>query len=162
MVLFTLQAKCNLEGIQTLYTPEDFTWVVKVKCSACGEESPNWHTVNAQDSSEGKGGRGSFNFVYKCKLCSRENSLDIISTSVKRIEAEKCRHFSPLVTFDCRGLEPIEYNPGMGWIAKAEESGTCFRDIDLGEKEWVDYDEKGQQSVGVYEFESQFKTDKSK
>lgn len=53
-------------------------------------------------------------------------------------------------------MEPVEFAPGEGWIAKATESGVVFDNIDLTEKEWVDYDEKQKASVGVYEFESQF------
>lgn len=34
--------------------------------------------------------------------------------------------------------------------------GKTFEDVDLTEKEWVDYDEKNQTSVGVYELEWQF------
>lgn len=49
----------------------------------------------------------------------------------------------------------MEFAPSEGWIAKIEESGRKF-DVDLSEKEWVDYDDKINQSVGVYEFESQF------
>lgn len=46
--------------------------------------------------------------------------------------------------------------PGGGWIAEVEESGKKFNDVDLSEKEWVEYDDKLKQSVGIYEFESQF------
>lgn len=35
-------------------------------------------------------------------------------------------------------------------------TGKKFEDVDLSEKEWVDYDEKNQTSVGVYELEWQF------
>lgn len=60
------------------------------------------------------------------------------------------------MVFDCRGIEPVEFAPGEGWVAKAAESGNVFNNVDLSEKEWVDYDEKQKESVGVYEFESQF------
>lgn len=63
--------------------------------------------------------------------------------------------FKSIVTFDCRGIEPIEFQPSEGWKAKVEESGSVF-DVDLSEKEWVDYDEKIKNSVGISEFESQF------
>ncbi|KAG8249768.1 hypothetical protein J6590_012073 [Homalodisca vitripennis] len=154
MVFFTLCVKCNLEEIKILQPSSDFTWTIKVKCSGCGEESPNWHTVDAQSSYEGKGGKGKFHFIYKCKFCSRENSLDIVGSSIKKINSDECMDFKPLVTFDCRGLVPVDFTPGKGWIAEAAESGRQFKDIDLSEKEWVDYDERSQQSVGIYEFES--------
>lgn len=64
--------------------------------------------------------------------------------------------FKGIVTFDCRGIEPIDFMPGTGWIVVYERTGTVFRDVDLSEKEWVEYDDKAKQSVGVYELESQF------
>lgn len=64
--------------------------------------------------------------------------------------------FKSIVTFDCRGIEPVEFSPSSGWVAKIEESSTTFQDVDLSEKEWVEYDDKISQSVGVYELESQF------
>lgn len=60
------------------------------------------------------------------------------------------------MTFDCRGIEPVDFSPSEGWLAKAEESGKIFDNINLEEKEWVEYDEKTQQSVGIYELESRF------
>lgn len=31
--------------------------------------------------------------------------------------------FKTLVIFDCRGLEPIEFQPKSGWIVESEENG---------------------------------------
>lgn len=64
--------------------------------------------------------------------------------------------FKTIGIFDCRGIEPVDFAPGPGWNVKVEESTKTFEDVDLTEKEWVEYDEKSQQSVGIYEFESQF------
>lgn len=64
--------------------------------------------------------------------------------------------FKTIVTFDCRGIEPVEFSPAEGWLVKVEESGKAFNDVDLSEKEWADYDDRANQSVGIYELESQF------
>jgi hypothetical protein len=47
-----------------------------------------------------------------------------------------------IVKFDCRGLELVGFEAREGWMAKGDESGTVFEDIDLTEGEWVDYDAK--------------------
>jgi hypothetical protein len=47
-------------------------------------------------------------------------------------------------------------NHQNGWSAESSESGKPFEDIDLSEKEWVDYDEKSNLSVGIFDVESQF------
>lgn len=31
--------------------------------------------------------------------------------------------FKTLVIFDCRGVEPVDFEPKSGWIAKAEDDG---------------------------------------
>lgn len=51
----------------------------------------------------------------------------------------------------------MDYRPTDGWIVSVEESNKVFNDVDLSEKEWVEYDEKIQDSVGIYEFEYELK-----
>lgn len=55
-----------------------------------------------------------------------------------------------------RGVEPVDFDARVGWTAASTESTTRFEDIDLGEKDWVDYDERAGASVGLYGLESQF------
>lgn len=83
MVKVGLQIKATLENIDELKTSHpNYTFFLKVKCTNCGEASEKWHdlteadTVN-EDSRNPKG----FNFFMKCKLCSRENSIDILQGS---------------------------------------------------------------------------------
>lgn len=40
------------------------------------------------------------------------------------------------------------------------ESGMKFSDIDLSDKEWVEYDEKAKNEVGIYEIEHEFSREK--
>jgi hypothetical protein len=64
--------------------------------------------------------------------------------------------FKTIAIFDCRGIEPIEFSASEGWIVKIEESGKLFDGVDLNENEWVDYDDKIKESVGIYDLQSQF------
>lgn len=32
--------------------------------------------------------------------------------------------FTTIVIFDCRGVEPVDFEPKSGWIAEAEDNGT--------------------------------------
>jgi hypothetical protein len=50
--------------------------------------------------------------------------------------------FVTIVKVECRGLEPVGFQPREGWEAKGETSDTKFDEIDLTEGEWADYDEK--------------------
>lgn len=56
--------------------------------------------------------------------------------------------------FDCRGIEPFDFDPRAGFLVTVLESGSQFHDVNLEEKEWVDYDEKSSQSIGVYNVSS--------
>ena len=55
---------------------------------------------------------------------------------------------------------------GMAWVHSARptapiqdgftvtsKSGAVFEDVDLSEKEWMDYDEKLGESIGIYDLE---------
>lgn len=64
--------------------------------------------------------------------------------------------FKTIASFDCRGVEPVDFSPRSGWIVKSSENGQTFEDVDLSEDDWVDYDTKNKVSVGIYEFESKF------
>lgn len=34
--------------------------------------------------------------------------------------------FKTIVIFDCRGVEPVDFEPKSGWIAEAEDNGKTF------------------------------------
>ncbi|XP_036899134.1 CXXC motif containing zinc binding protein isoform X2 [Sturnira hondurensis] len=73
-----------------------------------------------------------------------------------RLMAEDNEKFKTIVEFECRGLEPVDFQPQAGFAAEGVESGTVFSDINLQEKDWTDYDEKARESVGIYEVAHQF------
>jgi len=73
---------------------------------------------------------------------------------------EDSNKFKSIVMFDCRGLSVIDFSPRNGFKCHGVESNTVFEDINLEEKEWVDYDDKQNQPVGIYEVQHQFVTNK--
>jgi len=163
MVKIGLQLKADFENIVNLVAEgEDFRWYLKLKCLGCGEVSDKFQYVTLDESSPLKGGRGSANLVTKCKFCSRENSIDIIKESIKPVGKpdEKQPGFQSIVSYDCRGIEPVEFSPRVGWSAESAESGKKFTNIDLTENEWADYDENAQLSVGIYDLQYQFVKEK--
>ncbi|XP_013117365.1 UPF0587 protein CG4646 [Stomoxys calcitrans] len=158
MVRVGLQISANLENIEELKTCHpDYSFFVKLTCTNCGETSDKWHDITEsertqQDSRNPDG----FNFYMKCKMCSRENSIDIVEKSNVAYTQEDSGKFKTIVVFDCRGSEPVEFSPRVGWIVKSAENGQTFENVDLSEDDWVDYDEKNSNSVGIYEFASKF------
>jgi hypothetical protein len=69
--------------------------------------------------------------------------------------------FVPLVGFDCRGLDPIDWRPEGGFVITGE-SGQVWEDVDLSEKEWMEYDEKKGDSVSVMNLQWEFRVHKGK
>ena len=74
--------------------------------------------------------------------------------------ADHSEDWHTIVTFECRGLEPIEFHPGTSFSALSSASDTVFgvegsdEPIDLSDADWAGYDEAGDESVGIYEFTS--------
>ena len=166
MVKIGLQFKAFLEFVtEILPEGEDFRWYFKFKCSNCSE-IPEHHQYIARSESQAlKGGRGEANLVMKCKLCGRDNSIDILEDSIKSYDAADSNQFKTIVVFDCRGVEPVEFSPRNGWNVKGYKenddgegatTGTLFEDVDLTEKEWADYDEKSDESTCISEMEFKF------
>lgn len=83
MVKIGLQIKATLENIEELKTCHpNYPFFLKIKCTNCGEESDKWHDITEgehvnEDTRNPKG----FNFYMKCRMCSRENSIDIVEGS---------------------------------------------------------------------------------
>lgn len=82
MVKISLQIKATLEYVEELWTNHpDYNFSIKIKCLNCGEISDKWHDINESQKIPSKTGRSETNYIEKCKLCGRENSLDILEGS---------------------------------------------------------------------------------
>ncbi|XP_065367616.1 UPF0587 protein CG4646 [Calliphora vicina] len=158
MVRVALQISATLENVVELKTCHpDYSFFIKLTCTNCGETSDKWHDITEsertqQDSRNPNG----FNFYMKCKMCSRENSIDVVEKSNAVYTQEDSGKFKTIVVFDCRGAEPMDFSPRIGWIVRSVDNGQTFDEVDLSEDDWVDFDEKNNNSVGIYEFASKF------
>uniref|UniRef100_A0A3B3HWZ5 CXXC motif containing zinc binding protein n=1 Tax=Oryzias latipes TaxID=8090 RepID=A0A3B3HWZ5_ORYLA len=131
----TLYFYATLENVTNVRPlGEDFRWFLKLKCGNCGEIPDKWQYVTLVESVPLKGGRGHASMVQKCKLCARENSIDILADTITAYNAEDNETFKTMVQFECRGLEPVDFQP----------------------QDWTDYDEKASKSVGIYEVTHRF------
>lgn len=156
MVKFGLEVKMILENVEEIRgCGVDMRWFFKFKCTSCGEVCETWQYVCLAESVETKGGRGSASMVQKCKMCRRENNLDIVKESVKSYTADDAETFKCLVAFECRGLEPTDFDIRNGWIVICESNKT-FDDVDLSEGEWYDYNDESDQSVSITEIQHRF------
>lgn len=167
MVKIGLQIKAYFQNVEELKTSEDFTYYLKLRCNSCGEQNEKWQEINASNSIETV--RSETNYLAKCKLCSRENSMDVLTDTIGRFASSLKRtnykiyilakymnenegNFKTIVVFDCRGVEPVDFDLRDGWEAKAT-SGKVFTEIELSEKMWADYDDRANESVEINDFE---------
>eukprot|EP00126_Sphaerothecum_destruens_P007079 Sdes_comp19674_c0_seq1m11537 len=134
MVKYSLRIQASLENISNLKVcGEEFQWFLKLMCSNCKEMSPNWMSLSENESSEIHGSRGTTQLLLKCKFCSRESTIDIVPGSIKPYsDSGNWRDF---VHFECRGVEPTEFEPRSGFVATGSESGYPFSDIEFTEGE---------------------------
>ncbi|XP_025423459.1 UPF0587 protein C1orf123 homolog [Sipha flava] len=157
MVKIALQFKANLENVTELQADgEDFRWYLKFRCTNCGEESDKWIYLSQDETVPMKGSRGKANLVTKCKMCSRDCSIDILPETITKYTIEDSNTFKSIVAFDCRGVSIIDFSPRNGFKCHGVDSNTMFEDVNLEEREWVDYDDRQNQPVGIYEVEHKF------
>lgn len=149
--------KAQFENVEAVYTPQpEFRYFLKIRCSGCNEESDKWHDVSLSETVALKTGRGNANFAFKCKLCGKDNQMDVLEKSVRKYVKNHEGSFVTIVEFDCRGMEPFAFSPREGWVVEASEGGQKFEEVDLTDGEWVDYDEKLKETVRVFELEFKF------
>ncbi|KAK8815379.1 hypothetical protein WA158_003591 [Blastocystis sp. Blastoise] len=137
MPITTLKISAETENIDSIVPLPDTIWRVKVKCTSCGEPSPKFLEIDASNEEQIPGGRGVANCVYSCKFCKRVGSLSIDQKSLVPVKSFEKK--TPIVQFDCRGIEPCEWQPANGFNV-VSTGETVFEDVDLSE-EFADFDE---------------------
>ncbi|KAJ2385832.1 hypothetical protein GGI05_004574 [Coemansia sp. RSA 2603] len=161
MVKLSLVIKAELSNVTDLRPAEDdHSWNFKIKCTSCHEVDKNSITIAADTQSKVSGSRGEANLVMRCKNCKREGSVSIISDPVP-YTLEDSETKKPVLDMEWRGLEPVEFEPRDGWVAKGADSPTIF-DIDLTDREWYDYDEEASTEVSITEMSFYFEHTKDK
>ncbi|KAH9383630.1 hypothetical protein HPB48_025323 [Haemaphysalis longicornis] len=118
MVKIGLQLRANLENIASFEPTVDCVWHLKLQCTSCGEETANWQAVEASNRAPLKKSRGRANLVIKCKLCSRENSVDVLNDELRPYEADKASEFFTVAAFECRGVTPIAFDARAASVPK--------------------------------------------
>lgn len=122
MVKISLQISCQLENIEELKAEENFSYFLKLRCNNCGESDDIWHDLcEGETVQQGRSGNSKGNnMVIKCKMCARENSIDIVEKSAGKTvwnnqqlnlmsillgtyKEDDAGKFKTILQFDCRG-----------------------------------------------------------
>ncbi|KAN0008691.1 hypothetical protein ACTFIV_000188 [Dictyostelium citrinum] len=153
MVRQSISLKAELEEIQNIFPTTNKIFFVKIKCSNCGEIPDKW--IGLDKSNIEVIGKSNVNLATKCKGCNRENSIVVEDTdfSSRTIESEKDFEIG---RFDCRGVEIEEFDPRDNWII-VSSSGKEYKDVDLEEGEWSEFEERSSTSLTILSIESSIK-----
>ncbi|KRZ20796.1 UPF0587 protein F46B6.12 [Trichinella pseudospiralis] len=152
---YSLEIKIVTDTVETLEPNNDnFGWLITVKCQ-CGEVSSNWHRIYKEEKFDIPGSRGEANFVRKCKVCGKVGSIDIVDGSISAYDTELGKAWQKVVMFECRGVKPVDFEPGEGWIVTAM-TGARYENVDLSEKTWVEYDENTSNAVTIDDINYRF------
>ncbi|CAL5355505.1 unnamed protein product [Camellia sinensis] len=146
MLMITAELE-NLTNLQPQGGCDDpnFTYYFKMRCGNCGEVTQKETCVSLNETVSLHQGKNTTNLVQKCKFCGRDGTVTMITGRGRPLTQEMSQSgkHTPLMLFDCRGYEPVEFLFGSGWKVESLE-GTKFDDVDLSEGEFAEYDEKGQ------------------
>uniref|UniRef100_A0A7S4IS84 Uncharacterized protein n=1 Tax=Vannella robusta TaxID=1487602 RepID=A0A7S4IS84_9EUKA len=127
-----------------------------VKCSSCGEENDKMIYVDPNEEIEVV--RSTVNMSVKCKICGRTNTMDVVKDSIKSYDTPN--DWQSIASFDCRGVEPLEFEMRAGFSA-ITEGGSSF-EIELIDGEFCEFDEASGESITLFSPEGRFVLAKKK
>mmetsp|Transcript_2817 Transcript_2817/g.6891 ORF Transcript_2817/g.6891 Transcript_2817/m.6891 type:complete len:158 (-) Transcript_2817:82-555(-) len=153
MVVLKLLMKAEMENVTEVTTGPDFQWFFTIQCGNCSELREGVG-ITQEEKAAMSGSRGSAHLVQKCKLCSRECSVDVVDKGLAPYNAEHAGSFSPICSFECRGCTLVKWEPRGGFSCRGATSGKRFEDIDL-QDEWCDYDEDADAPVSISHVEGE-------
>ncbi|XP_004292787.1 PREDICTED: UPF0587 protein v1g245604-like [Fragaria vesca subsp. vesca] len=154
MVRFFLMIMANLQGVTNLepqggFKDPDFTYLFKLKCEGCGELTEKEAAVRLSLSKR----KGAPDLVRKCKFCEREGSVTMMPECCKPLTKEGVFH--PLMMFDCKGYEPVDFVFGGRWKVESV-AGKTYDNVNLSKGEFAEYDESGELLVRISSLHSSF------
>ena len=147
-----VEATGFLDGISTISFPDDYGFLLKIKCCSCGELAPKPVVVSAEDEVQGVRG-ATVSLKLKCKFCKRVNDLKLLETQTFRADFEG--EYQRILIMECRGCEPTEllFADDVPLIITGE-SGNKLEEPFLIDGEFYGYDDEAQTDVSVTEFET--------
>ncbi|GJD12692.1 UPF0587 protein [Galdieria sulphuraria] len=146
-----IKASCS-PNVQNLRVENSYIWHLQLQCMQCSEKT-GWITVDpSQEMARVRS--GICHVLLHCRLCGRQCTITILE---EPHVYDKNEEFQQFASFDCRGLEPIDWNPvGTDFIVELN-SGVVMRQVSFEEGEYYDYDENQKEQVFITCLEWQWK-----
>ena len=161
-----LYVKADFEGpVEALCLKEGCSFVMDLQESS-GTETRSACLVDDSVEHELPGSKGTAHFAMKFDKGSKHMStINVVRGNDKNVPAlgdayqvgiTQSGAWVAVAAFECRGVEPIAWHPKDEFVVRCG-SGTTFRDVDLSEGEWYEYDEASGESIGVVDVVWEFR-----
>ncbi|KAI3700329.1 hypothetical protein L2E82_44955 [Cichorium intybus] len=100
-----------------------------LKCENCGEVTEKETCVSLNETLP-LPKKGTTNLIQKCKFCKREGTVTMIPGrgSPLTFEFSEGGKHAPLMVFDYRGFEPLDFAFSSGWKAESVHTKVFFSD----------------------------------
>lgn len=146
----------NVTDLQVEDSPESpFEYTFKIECIGCREVHSNPVTINCYEKHEISGSRGEASLVFRCRNCKKEHSANILRPKAAVLTAEDDEKV--ILDIDSRGLYFLDFEPSSGSFTLKGTKTTVFKEIDLSDGEWYDYDDDLSQEVSITEVQFEIK-----
>lgn len=166
-VIIVLKVRAELEGVAKIVFPPDHEWILDVQQSGSdGSEQRKGITISNAEEFEVKGSKGTAHFVMKWEGRKDQSTMSIFTPNRKsplkgktlgQYTAEDSGQFVAVAAFECKGVEPINWTPSVGYEVENVKGGV-HKDVDLSEREWCDYDADNELSVSICDLQWQFES----
>ncbi|CUG94157.1 Hypothetical protein, putative [Bodo saltans] len=143
----------EVENVATVAPIAGRRWGLKLSCASCSEVTPNFVYIDESETVESDG--GSANAMFSCKFCKKQISVNVLTKAYGTYDCTSAKPM-PVAGFEVRGAEPVEAHLEEGWTVVATESEKEFSEGVNLDDDWVDYDDKGEQSVSILGVEVSF------
>ncbi|KAI0561128.1 hypothetical protein FGB62_92g022 [Gracilaria domingensis] len=153
MPKFSLQISAQLSNITSVEPPEDYPWHLILQCTSCGERTSKPVVLSTAEEVEGIR-NAVVNLRLTCKLCGRVNDVKILKQHTYL--EEKAPDWGELLTFECRGLQPVEWIIADDVPLEILASGGPLEDGFIEDGEFYGYDEKLGDEASVTEMKKRF------
>ena len=147
----------RLENVKDLILRPDSNWWFKTKCDHCKEVHDKIICFKLTDVQQLPGSAGTATYVAKCKFCERVSNIEYCKDSLRPYNGVKSDEEESkdndveidqlIASFECRGIELIEFHLGNEWGCVGAKSGTEFGQahgeeaIEFDQGDWCGYDE---------------------
>lgn len=158
MPIFVLWAHAEMENVAKFWVPDDTNWTLDLQQGA-GDDKRLGCVIDPDDESEVPDTKNAkATFLVKFEGDKKPSYLKVLkpggegwpkSLALKQQTADDGENMVPIFACECRGLEPIRWEP-IGPYCAESPSGVVFDEVGFRDgDDWCEYDEKSGESMTV-------------